>query len=113
LAGTGAGDARGRPLVERASGATVGACAFKGPPDAEGVVEVAYGIDPPHRGRGFATEAAEALIGFAFASGMVRTVFAYTKPDNTASARVLTKCGFHRIGEVMDPEDGLVGTGAG
>jgi [ribosomal protein S5]-alanine N-acetyltransferase len=95
-------------VVERASGATVGSCAFKGPPDADGVVEVAYGIDPAHRGRGFATEAAGALAGFAFASGRVRLVRAHTKPDGAASARVLTKCGFRRVGEVVDPEDGRV-----
>jgi RimJ/RimL family protein N-acetyltransferase len=35
-------------------------------------------------------------------------VRAHSKPDNGPSARVLEKCGFERIGEVMDPEDGLV-----
>jgi [ribosomal protein S5]-alanine N-acetyltransferase len=95
-------------VVERASGSAVGGCAFKGPPDAGGVVELAYGIDPAHRDRGFATEAAGALAGFAFASGRVRLVRGHTKPDNEASARVLAKCGFRRVGEVVDPEDGLV-----
>ena len=95
-------------MVERATGATVGSCAFKGPPDADGIVEVAYGTDPSHQGRGYATEAAGALAAFAFTSGRVRLVRAHTKPDNEASARVLAKCGFRRIGEVMDPEDGLV-----
>jgi ribosomal-protein-alanine N-acetyltransferase len=94
--------------VDRATGSTVGGCTFKGPPDADGVVEVAYGIDSPHRGRGFATEAAAALTGFAFDSGLVRLVRAHTKPDNGASARVLAKCGFRLVGEVIDPEDGLV-----
>jgi [ribosomal protein S5]-alanine N-acetyltransferase len=94
--------------VERASGVTVGGCAFKGPPDSDGVVEVSYGIDSVHRGRGYATEAAGALAGFAFASGRVRLVRAHTKPDNALSARVLEKCGFARTGEVMEPEDGLV-----
>ncbi len=93
--------------VER-GGASVGACAFKGPPDAGGVVEVAYGIDAPHRGRGFASEATAALVSFAFASGRVRRVRAHTKPDNAASQRVLVKCGFRPLGEVTDPEDGLV-----
>jgi [ribosomal protein S5]-alanine N-acetyltransferase len=95
-------------VIERASGLTVGSCAFKGPPDAAGVVEVAYGTDPAYRGRGFATESAEALTSFAFASGLVRLVRAHTKPENAASIRVLEKCGFRRIGEVVDPEDGLV-----
>jgi RimJ/RimL family protein N-acetyltransferase len=98
----------GFSVVERASQSVIGTCAFKGPPDAEGIVEVAYGIDPPHRGRGFATESAAALTEFAFASGRVRLVRAHTKPDGRASARVLSKCGFELVGEVIDPEDGLV-----
>ena len=95
-------------VVERASRSAVGGCAFKGPPDADGVVEVAYGIDLAHRGRGFATEATAALAAFALASGRVRLIRAHSKPDNSASARVLEKCSFHRVGEVIDPEDGLV-----
>jgi ribosomal-protein-alanine N-acetyltransferase len=95
-------------MVERATGASVGGCAFKGPPDADGAVEVAYGTDPAHRGRGFATEAADGLAGFAFASGRVRVVRAHTRSDNPASMRALTKCGFRPVGEVVDPEDGPV-----
>ena len=82
-------------LVERASRSVVGSCAFKGPPDAEGIVEVSYYTDPNYRSRGFAT-------------GRVRLVRAHTKTENDASARILTKCGFRLVGEVMDPEDGLV-----
>lgn len=95
-------------VVERGGRAVVGSCGFKGPPDPDGVVELAYGIDPGHQGRGYATEAAGALTEFAFADGRVQLVRAHTRPDNEASARVLTKCGFERIGEVIDPEDGPV-----
>ncbi|MGL6095171.1 MAG: GNAT family N-acetyltransferase, partial [Fimbriiglobus sp.] len=95
-------------IVERTSGFPVGSCFFKGPPDADGVVEVAYGIKPEYSGRGFATEATAALAEFAFASGRVNLVRAHTKPDGVASSRVLTKCGFRPVGEVIDPEDGLV-----
>ena len=95
-------------IVDRASGSAVGGCAFKGPPDGSGVVELAYGIHLPHRGRGFATEAAAALAGFAFASGRVLLVRAHTKPDNGASGHVLAKCGFRPVGQVVDPEDGLI-----
>lgn len=106
---TAAGDpwALGFSLRERGSGDTVGKCMFKGPPDADGVVEIAYGIDENHRGRGYATEAARAVTAFAFERG-VKVVRAHTKAENLASKRVLEKCGFRRIGEVVDPEDGLV-----
>jgi [ribosomal protein S5]-alanine N-acetyltransferase len=98
----------GFTLIHRNSGTAVGSCGFKGPPDAEGMVEIAYGIEPEHQGKGYATEAAAALVGYAFASDQVRVVRAHTLPVPNASTRVLTKCGFQKIGEAMDPDDGLV-----
>lgn len=95
-------------MVERSSGAVVGGCAFKGPPDADGTVEIAYGTEADFRQRGFATEAAAALTVFALGSGQVRAVRAHTKTDNEASARVLIKCCFRQIGLVFEPEDGVV-----
>jgi len=94
--------------MDPVNGAVIGGCAFKGPPDREGVVEVAYWIDPVHQRRGYATEASQALIAFAFGSGLVRVIRAHTKPGNIASERVLAKCGFEWLGEVIDPEDGPV-----
>lgn len=98
----------GFAVVRRIDGTTIGQCGFKGPPDAAGVVEIAYGIDEEHRGKGCATEAAAALVSFALSSGKVRTMRAHTLPEANASTRVLEKCGFRRVGEVSDPEDGLV-----
>jgi ribosomal-protein-alanine N-acetyltransferase len=96
----------GFALVENGSGAIVGTAGFKGPPDAAGVVEIAYAIVADRRGRGYATETAEALVRFGFAAEAVRVVRAHTLPAESASTRVLGKCGFIRRGEVMDPEDG-------
>ena len=98
----------GFALFHRTTGALVGTCGFKGPPEAEGTVEIAYGVAPDHQGKGYATEAAEALVGYAFSSGRVRVVCAHTFAEANASTRVLAKCGFQLVGEVMDPEDGLV-----
>jgi ribosomal-protein-alanine N-acetyltransferase len=98
----------GFALVHREDGTVVGGCGFKGPPGSEGVVEIAYGIAPEHQGKGYATEAAAALVQFALADPQVRIVRAHTLPGASASGRVLTKCGFRRIGEVIDPDDGLV-----
>jgi RimJ/RimL family protein N-acetyltransferase len=98
----------GFTLVHQASGQIVGQCGFKGPPDADGMVEIAYGVAPEHQGQGYATEAADALTNFAFRQDHVRTVRAHTLPEVNASTRVLTKCGFEPIGEVIDPDDGRV-----
>jgi [ribosomal protein S5]-alanine N-acetyltransferase len=98
----------GFTLVHRESDTAVGSAGFKGPPTADGMVEIAYGVHPDHQGKGYATEAAQALTAYAFSSGKVRVVWAHTLPEPNASTRVLAKCGFRRIGEVIDPEDGLV-----
>ena len=98
----------GFTVVERETDTVVGSCGYKGPPGPEGVVEIAYGVDPAFQGRGYAREAAAALVEFALGASGVRVVRAHTRPENGASARVLAACGFERIGEVTDPEDGLV-----
>jgi [ribosomal protein S5]-alanine N-acetyltransferase len=98
----------GFSLVKREGDIVVGNAGFKGPPTADGVVEIAYGVIPEYQGKGYATEAAEALTSYAFSCGPVRMVRAHTRPEPNASTRILTKCGFQHVGEVIDPEDGLV-----
>ena len=98
----------GFAVVHREDRLVIGMAAFKGPPDDAGEVEIAYGIVPDYEGRGYATEAAAALVAFASRNDDVKRVRAHTLPATNASTRVLTKCGFEWIGEVMDPEDGLV-----
>jgi ribosomal-protein-alanine N-acetyltransferase len=98
----------GFAMVHRDSGRVVGRCGFKGPPDAEGTVELGYGVESDQEGKGYATEAAGALLKFALSHNHVRRVRAHTLPEANASTRVLTKCGFQQVGEVMDPEDGRV-----
>lgn len=98
----------GFTMMLRESGQPIGNCGFNGPPDSEAMVEIAYGVDEEHQGKGYATEAAEAMVKFAFGSGLVSVVRANTFPEENASGRVLTKCGFVFVGEVDDPEEGLV-----
>lgn len=86
----------------------IGLCSFVGPPDEEGGVEISYCVAPQFEGQGYATEAAQLLIDQAFASGRVRRVAAHTLPQDSASTRVLRKCGFARCGEFIDPVDGPI-----
>jgi RimJ/RimL family protein N-acetyltransferase len=95
-------------LVAQDTGKVVGKCGFTGPPEADGAVEIAYVVEPEHQGKGYATEAAEALVHYAFKHGPARIIRAHTLPEPNASTRVLIKCGFHQTGEFNDPDDGLV-----
>ena len=95
-------------MLHKADHAIMGTCGYKGPPDPEGMVEIAYGVAPAYQGQGYATEAAGALVVFAWGHAEIQTVRAHTLPEANASTKVLTRCGFSKVGEVMDPEDGLV-----
>jgi [ribosomal protein S5]-alanine N-acetyltransferase len=98
----------GFSVVRLDTDVTVGQCGFKGPPDPDGVVEIAYGIASDQESKGYATEAARALVAYALSFDQVKLVRAHTLPASNASKRVLAKCGFQFVGEIEDPEDGLV-----
>ena len=71
--------AHGFAVVHRQSRSVIGSVGFKGPPDEDGMVEIAYGIVPVFQGQGYATEAAEASIAFAYGSSGVRLVRAHLR----------------------------------
>ena len=98
----------GFAMVPKAGGEVIGLAGFKGPPGSDAMVEIAYGVVPAYQGKGYATEAAQLLVVFAFDSGWVRTVRAHTLPERNASGRVLSKCGFTWLDEVEDPLDGRI-----
>ena len=52
-----------------------------------------WGILPEHRRRGFATEAASALLDYLFDALQARQVVATTERDNIASQRTMVKLG--------------------
>src|ERR1700686_4299002 len=60
--------------------------------------EVGYWLGVPYWGRGFATEAARALIDHAFGDLEHETLISGARVNNPASRRVLEKCGFQWTG---------------
>jgi RimJ/RimL family protein N-acetyltransferase len=98
----------GFTITLSSTGTVIGSCGFKGPPDPDGTVEIAYGIAPEHQGNGFATEAVDALVRFALEDPRVTVIRAHTFEAQNPSTRVLEKCGFQPRGAVIDPEGGSV-----
>lgn len=90
------GKENGRPVL-------IGAGGFKGPADAQGVVEVGYSIVRDQRRLGYATEAVEAWLRFAFAWPDVKMVIGQTLPSLIPSIGVLEKLGFRFAGAGSDP----------
>ena len=97
----------GFAVIQKVDNVVIGTCGFPGPPDSDGVVEIAYGIAPAYQGKGYATEAARALIDFAIRDPRVKTICAHTLAERTASTRILEKCSFRKTGDAVDPENNL------
>jgi ribosomal-protein-alanine N-acetyltransferase len=81
----------------------VGSAGFLGSPTSKRTVELGYGVHSEHRNRGYATEAARALVAWALAQDGVVRVTARCRPANVASIGVLGKAGLEQTGEA----DGL------
>jgi ribosomal-protein-alanine N-acetyltransferase len=86
----------------------IGTCGYKGKPDENGMVEIAYEIIEPLRNQGYAREIAKALINRAFQFEQVKIVRAHTFPQENASVKVLKSCNLKFIDTSFDAEDGVV-----
>ncbi|MGQ9364998.1 GNAT family N-acetyltransferase [Azospirillum sp. ST 5-10] len=64
----------------------------------EGAVEIGWRLRRDAWGNGFATEAAAAVIGHAFATLGLHRLVATTHPENAASVRVAERLGFRFVG---------------
>jgi ribosomal-protein-alanine N-acetyltransferase len=70
--------------------------------DEHGEWELAYGLRRDRWGRGYATEAARACVGYGFQALGLQKIVADVDPGNPASVRVLEKCGFELAGDGAD-----------
>jgi RimJ/RimL family protein N-acetyltransferase len=86
----------------------IGSGGYKGKPDAAGQVELGYEIAPEYRNRGFAKEMTRGLIKHAFAQPEIKSILAHTLGELNPSTAVLQACGFVRIAEIQDPEEGTI-----
>lgn len=87
---------------ERAPPRIVGIGALIGRPDDDGDVELAFGLLPEFRGRGYGGETIKALSTWAFANGAKR-VIAYLDAEDAHAAKTLARSGFRDIGEYPYP----------
>ncbi len=76
-----------------------GFCGFRMSDDT-GEIELLYGLTPARWHRGFATEAAEAILSYAFGTGQMEYVSARTSELNTASVAVMRRLGMVFEGRV-------------
>jgi RimJ/RimL family protein N-acetyltransferase len=68
------------------------------------VAETGYELNPAHWGRGYATEAARAMLAFGFGELGLHRIHAHCVAENLASSNVLEKLGMRREGLLRQHE---------
>jgi RimJ/RimL family protein N-acetyltransferase len=91
----------------------IGSAGFNGLDEENGTLVMGFSVLPAFQGLGYATEAAWALLEWAFARPGVARVAARSFPDNPASLRVLEHLGMSRVEDPSDPFYEAVGDEAG
>ena len=86
----------------------IGCGGYQGKPTNDGTVEIGYEIRADYRNRGLATEMTLGLVENAFRYERVKSILAHTLGQENPSTKVLTKCGFEKIEEINDPEEGVI-----
>ena len=86
-------------LITLGDGTLIGGCGIH--PGHTGEPEPGYWLAVPHWGRGYATEAARAIVDHAFARMGCERLTSRARVSNPASRRVLEKCGFQWTGVAL------------
>ena len=86
-------------MIEFEDGTHIGELCFKGL-DENGVAEIGYGISEYYQNQGFASEAVQAVVTWAFREPIVTAIEAEADANNMPSQRVLEKCGFEPNGRM-------------
>ncbi|MEZ5428701.1 MAG: GNAT family N-acetyltransferase [Pyrinomonadaceae bacterium] len=85
---------------EKASGKLIGYCGLQNL-DGGDEIEIYYGYAQTAWGKGFATEAAAAVLEFGFREAGLEEIVAVTHPENIASQNVLQKIGLRFEKEII------------
>ena len=87
-------------IEERSTGTLVGSCGLDVAVGPSNVAELYYVLRRESWGRGYATEAARAVLEFGFGQLRLHRIWAHASPDNPASSRVMEKAGMAYEGRV-------------
>ena len=84
------------------SGRLIGSCGIRRKPDNNREADIGYELAPEHWGRGYATEAAMAMVDFGFRELELHRISSWCIADNAPSARVLERVGLRLEGRLRE-----------
>jgi RimJ/RimL family protein N-acetyltransferase len=89
-------------VILQSTGELIGNCGVRrDASDAHGG-DIGYELNPRFWGKGYATEAARALLSFGFSEMQLHRIAAWCIAENTGSARVLEKLGMRQEGRLRE-----------
>ncbi len=89
-------------ITLRAEGSLIGVVSLTITSRELGQAELGYRLSSHSWGQGYATEAAQALIAFGFATLQLHRIYALCHPDNIGSQRVMQKAGMRYEGHLRE-----------
>ena len=89
-------------VIEKTSGECIGQAAYFLVDKNNNFGEIEYCIGTPFQGKGYATEATQALIDYGFKKIQFHKVQICVRPANVPSKKVIEKCGFTYEGTLRD-----------
>lgn len=93
---------------EAATGKFLGSFALIPVENTDDEIQIGYAFIPEAWGRGYATEITKAGIDFFFATQKADVLYAITETPNTASQKVLLKCGFEFCQNLKEEDKDLL-----
>ena len=87
-------------IILKSINTSIGGIGFADYPNENGEAEIGYMIDANHQNKGYATEALETLVDWAFMHDFIKAIIIHTYADNLPSRRLLHKYGFEQVEDV-------------
>ncbi len=88
----------------KSSGELIGNCGIRKDFSESSSADIGYELSPEYWGKGYATEAANAIVRFGFIKLRLHRIWATCVAENTASAHVLEKLGMRPEGRLRENE---------
>ncbi len=96
------------PIFHLESGVHLGCCGLRPYRPEERIFEIGAHLLPAYWSQKYATEALEAVLGYAFVTLKMAALFARHNPQNHGSRRIVEKLGFHHTHDDLMPQTGLL-----
>ncbi|RCJ16736.1 GCN5 family acetyltransferase [Nostoc sp. ATCC 43529] len=84
-------------IIHIADNTLIGDLGFAGKPNEQGTTEMGYEVISAYRQQGFAFEAVEALVNFAFTQPQLKSIISHSPNNHVASIRILEKLGMQQF----------------